>query len=74
MITVYSKPNCLNCVKAKVLLTRQSINFESIQINSENIESLKTAGARTAPAIFDGDTFLGGYVELKQFIKDYYEV
>jgi glutaredoxin 3 len=70
MIRVYSKENCPNCVKAKNLLISAGISFEVIEINPENIESLRTLGVRSAPAIFDGDTFMGSYKELLHFVKD----
>jgi glutaredoxin len=70
MLRVYSKDNCPNCNAAKNLLISEGIEFEATNIISENIESLRTVGARKAPAIFDGDVFMGSYEELKQFIKD----
>ena len=70
MITVYTKDNCPNCVKAKSILVSQGIDFETIQINDDNIESLRTSGARNAPAIFLDDIYMGSYRELKAFVRD----
>ena len=70
MLRMYSKDNCHFCVKAKDLLVNLGLSFEVIEINAENTKSLKALGVRTAPAMFDGDTYIGGFHELQQYVKD----
>ena len=69
MFTVYTKPNCNYCVKAKDLLNMKGEPFLEIDI-SENIdakERLKSKGFKTVPQIFyaDGEHF-GNYHTLER--------
>lgn len=77
MITIYSKPACAHCDQAKALLKSKGIVFEEIHLD---VGQAKTAdakyisrqslmeqfpAARTMPQITDGDTYIGGFTELK---------
>lgn len=64
-LTIYSKPNCPYCEKAKYLLTQKDIPFEDINImdNIDYIKKLRDMDLMTVPQIFLGDKLFveGGY-------------
>ena len=74
MITVYSKPACPFCDKAKHLLETKGIDFEIVDI-SQDIDArefLVDSGFRTVPQIFkNGELFVeGGYHGLIKLTED----
>ncbi len=67
-VVMYSKKVCPYCVSAKNLLQNNGIPFEEILIDgcAEFYQELKErTGHMTVPQIFFGETFIGGYDELK---------
>ena len=64
-LTIYSKPNCPYCEKAKYLLEQKNIPFEDINImnDMEYVKKLRDMGLMTVPQIFLGDKLFveGGY-------------
>jgi glutaredoxin len=67
MLTIYSKPNCPNCAKAKHLLNQRGVPYDELIIGKDiTVEDLLTKYpfAKTAPLIFEGDTYKGGFNEL----------
>jgi glutaredoxin len=74
--TVYSKPNCPFCVRAKKLLDEKGIGYteeSAVDKRDELIERVKAAtGAapRTVPQIWLNDTYIGGYNELVEHFKN----
>jgi glutaredoxin len=81
MFTVYSKPNCTFCVQAKQLLTSKNLSYNEriIDVGQEKdpnsvyvpVQELKdkVPSAKTVPQIFYNDTHIGGFVELREYIK-----
>ena len=74
MLTVYSKPACPFCDKAKHLLETRGVKFEVVDI-SQDIDArefLVESGFRTVPQIFkDGELFVdGGYQGLIKLTED----
>ena len=73
-ITVYSGPMCNFCDAAKRLLTRNNLNYNEIDISTEEglrDEMTKRAnGRRTIPQIFFDDYHVGGYQELRDLEKN----
>ena len=79
--TIYSKPSCTFCDQAKALLQSKSILFEELilDVGQEKdpsktyvpVASLKekVPTARTVPQIFRGETYVGGYTELRQLLN-----
>jgi glutaredoxin-related protein len=64
---VWSKENCVYCVKAKALLESNDIQYEERQIGElwtkeQLLEDVPTA--RTVPQIFLDGKYIGGYMEL----------
>lgn len=81
MFTVYSKPNCTFCNQAKQLLASKSLAYKEVEIDVGQQQLLgktyvpaselkeKVPTARTVPQIFDGETHIGGFTELKEYLK-----
>jgi len=73
MYKVYSKPGCSNCTAAKNLLTSKSIPFVEMDITDEETKNrllTEVPHARTVPQIFYNETYIGGYNELNERIKN----
>ncbi len=74
MFKIYGSDNCKYCVLAKTLLKKENISFEFIDISDKISEILDkfskiTENQRTIPLIFYNKIFIGGYVELSEYIK-----
>jgi len=70
---IYSKYFCSFCDQAKALMEMKGIPYEERKIgDGYTKEDLLTAvpNARTVPQIFIDDTLIGGYTELKKYLKD----
>tara|TARA_Y100000590_G_scaffold285398_1_gene321192 strand:+ start:1714 stop:1971 length:258 start_codon:yes stop_codon:yes gene_type:complete len=68
-VLIYTGPMCNYCSAAKHLLNKKKVNYTEfdIAVDSSKRQEMqeKTNGARTIPQIFIGDTYVGGYNELK---------
>jgi glutaredoxin 3 len=60
---------CNYCSAAKHLLNKKKVNYTEFDIilDSSKMQEMqeRTKGARTIPQIFIGETYVGGYNELK---------
>jgi glutaredoxin len=70
---VWSKYHCPYCDQAKSLLKQKGIQFEERKIGDgwtkeELLEAVPTA--RTVPQIFLDDQLIGGFTELKDYLKE----
>lgn len=74
MITVYSKPNCPHCVRAKDFLTRHQIAFETVDVtaDADALAFIKGRGHQTVPQLYVGEKILveGGNAALQQLSAD----
>lgn len=71
--TIWSKYQCPYCDQAKALLTQNGITFEEKKIGDgytkeDLLEAVPTA--RTVPQIFLDEQLIGGFTELKTFLKE----
>ena len=71
--TVFGRPDCGYCVRAKQLLQAKKYEFRWVDINAEGISKAdleKTVGKRvdTVPQIFHGQQHIGGFTELNHYI------
>jgi len=70
MLTIYTKPNCIFCNRAKNLLTQKGIAFEEIDVTSdaERLAFLKEQGHKMVPQIYQGDSLFvqGGFEGLSK--------
>ena len=68
-VVIYSGPMCNFCSAAKHLLNKKKVNYTEfdIAVDPSKMKEMqeKTNGARTIPQIFIGETYVGGYNELK---------
>jgi len=73
-IVIYTGPMCNYCSAAKHLLNKKKINYTEfdIAIDPSKLQEMqeRTKGARTIPQIFIGETYVGGYDELKALEKE----
>ena len=67
-ITVYSKPQCSYCDKAKAFLTRLGHEYEEkvvmVEMSLEELYEALGKQVRTIPQIVIDDVHIGGYNEL----------
>jgi glutaredoxin len=72
---VWSKDDCIFCVKAKRFLTSKTIHFEERNISSDEWtrEQLLEAvpNAKTLPQIFLYGEYIGGYDDLLKYAEDH---
>jgi len=80
MFTVYSKPNCPNCVQAKDLLTKKGLEFKEISLDfgqdkEEGKEYLDVAtfksqfpAVKMMPHILENDATIGGFSSLVKYL------
>ncbi len=69
---VWSKEKCPMCVQAKTLLKQHGIEYEERIVGvdwtkDQLLESVPSA--RSVPQIFIDDKYIGGYVELRNFLS-----
>ena len=73
MYSIYTRPNCIWCVRAKELLTRKGISFNDLDITDDNLRSeLKSIapGIKTIPQIFKDNKRIGDYKNLVEHLKE----
>tara|TARA_B110001452_G_scaffold176225_1_gene147787 strand:+ start:153 stop:410 length:258 start_codon:yes stop_codon:yes gene_type:complete len=68
-VVIYTGPMCNYCSAAKHLLNKKKVTYTEFDIGID-VSKMKemqerTKGARTIPQIFIGETYVGGYNELK---------
>lgn len=53
MLTVYSKPNCIQCEMTKMWLDQNKIQFESVDVSEhpEKLEEIKLNGFQQLPVV-----------------------
>ena len=68
-VVIYSGPMCNFCSAAKHLLNKKKVNYTEFDIAADQSKMQemheRTNGARTIPQIIIGQTYVGGYRELK---------
>ena len=68
-VVIYTGPMCSYCSAAKHLLSKKKVDYTEFNIATDQSKMQemqeRTKGARTIPQIFIGDTYIGGYNELK---------
>ena len=71
---VWSKPSCTFCEQAKILLKMKNIEFEERNISGptwDKDDLLEVVpDARTLPQIFIDGNYIGGFVELRQYLQE----
>ena len=59
-VKVFWQPGCTSCLRTKEFLTRQGVDYESINVhgNSAAMEELRKLGARSVPIVSRGERFV----------------
>lgn len=73
MITIYGKPTCAWCLRAKRLAEQYGLKYSYLDIEyKENYEDMiaKAPDAKTVPQIWWGERYLGGYEAFAQEISN----
>lgn len=70
-VSIFTKPACPFCVKAKAALTQAGYEYEEIVIGQDaTLTSLKAvSGRETVPQVFIGGKHVGGSDDLEAFLK-----
>jgi glutaredoxin 3 len=67
LATLYSKDHCGFCVRAKLLLEQQGVDFDYVDLTGDvdaQVALAKRTGRMTMPQIFVGDELVGGFEDL----------
>ena len=68
-VVIYTGPMCNYCSAAKHLLSKKKVDYTEFNIATDPAKMQemqeRTKGTRTIPQIFIGETYVGGYDELK---------
>ena len=76
MLTVYSKNNCPNCVRAKSLLESRGVTYTEVNIETDPDarQMLLDKGLRSVPQIFHGYELLpGGFDGLAKQSNNFFQ-
>lgn len=70
-VTIFTKPGCQHCRKAKSLLAEQGLAYEELVLGADaTLTSLKAvSGRETAPQVFIGGKHIGGNDDLEAYFQ-----
>ncbi len=73
--TIFGRPGCGFCVRARELCETRGLPFNYIDIQKEGISKAdleKTVGkpVLTVPQVFHGKDHIGGFTELDAYVKE----
>ena len=71
--TIWSRPNCIWCDRAKDLLTQKSIPYleKVVGVGATKEQLLEAVpGAHTVPQIFMDGVLVGGFQELQEYLRN----
>ena len=72
-VSLFSKPGCSHCVKAKALLTANDLKYEEIELGKNGLSFsslLAVSGNATTPQVFIDGVNIGGADELESWMAD----
>lgn len=69
MYTIYGKPNCPNCTKAKALM-KEAYNYVDVTQNVDAFNTLKMLGFKSVPVIYDDMELIGDYNALVRYLTN----
>jgi glutaredoxin len=69
MLLIYTKPICPQCEQVKSLVTELGIDYDAVEVDADSRDYLVSLGIRSVPAVFDGDTYMGGLKEVREYLK-----
>jgi glutaredoxin-like protein len=70
-VTVFSRPGCAHCARAKGMLSDAGIEFEALELNSEFSDRTLRAvsAAKTVPQVFVNGRLIGGADDLENWLS-----
>jgi glutaredoxin 3 len=71
-VKIYTDPACPYCMRAKMLLKRNGLNYDetTVAYGSKELEELsKLPHSKSLPQIFIDGKFIGGLAELEEWLK-----
>jgi glutaredoxin-like protein NrdH len=62
-VTVYSKPNCVQCTATKTYLTNKGIDFNTVDITQDldSFDLVVSKGFMSAPVVNAGEEWWSGF-------------
>ena len=71
-VSIFTKPGCPHCAKAKETLTQKGFQFEEIVLGKDaSITSVRAiTGRETTPQVFIGGKHIGGNDDLQKYFAD----
>jgi glutaredoxin 3 len=69
VVTIYTKPWCGYCFRAKRLLDAKGVEYNEIDVTLDDhveAEMIRRSGQTTAPQVFVGDRYIGDSTRLAQ--------
>jgi glutaredoxin-like protein len=71
-VSLFTKPGCPFCGKAKTLLTQKGLEFEEISLGKDaTIRSVRAiTGQDTVPQVFIGGKYIGGSEALERYLGE----
>ena len=69
MFTIVTRPNCTYCVKEKYFLESRGKDFKMVDLVPEMAPLFDAFGFKTVPQIWDGTAYVGGYDQLREYVK-----
>ncbi|MGY8867421.1 MAG: glutaredoxin family protein [Methylophagaceae bacterium] len=73
MITIWGKPACPSCMKAKATCESRQLQYEYKELGKDFTREQvfeKFPGARTFPQIIVGSNKVGGYEQMLAYLED----
>jgi glutaredoxin 3 len=70
--TIFGKPSCPYCDRAKQLLSKYNIEYTYVDLSLDEarLKQFKEQGFRTVPIIYDDDQYIGGFDELQDYLME----
>lgn len=68
MYTIYGKPNCPWCDRAKDLLNNLAYEYVDVSLEGGARQILVDMGVRTVPQVFKGTLHIGGFEDLRKYL------
>lgn len=65
--TLYSKDSCSFCIRAKMLLEQNGVDYEYVDLTGDidgQVNLAQRTGRMTMPLVFVGDELIGGFEDL----------
>lgn len=74
MLQIYSKPNCQNCDKAKMIADSKGVKYTTFTVDKdfsvEDLYQIAPRSHRSYPMIALNGQYLGGLKELREYLGD----